>query len=324
MSHKLGIIGAGDIGFNTAEILAVKGYDVVIYNRYHEVEGKPSPYWNAKLGKVMDITDGLQIPSAGNLSLTSSINDLKDCSAVIITAGAKRSHVDETREELAEKNAIIMDGFVDFFASNNILIMVITNPVDSLAQFFIERLALKTGKIYEEVAKRVIGISYVDTMRLKNIIKDELYKKSFKENANIEGFVIGEHGPTMVPLISSVKINGKNMADLFSLAEIENITHNTIIRGNDIIKLTGASSVAGPSFASIYCAQAILNNKEVTIPCSVWDGTRCIGKLAKFKDGFFSSIYNCELDEKERLSLKLSEAALDKQYYSIMKKMGLR
>ena len=105
---KIGIVGAGDIGFNLAEILALQGYDVLIHNRYHAVDNKPSPYWLSKMGKVMDMNDSLQLPQCGEVLLTLELNDLNSTYATVITAGAKRTHIDETREELARKNAAII------------------------------------------------------------------------------------------------------------------------------------------------------------------------------------------------------------------------
>jgi malate dehydrogenase len=320
---RVGIIGAGDIGFNLAELLALRGFNVMIHNRYHAVDGKPSPYWLSKMGTVMDMNDSLQLPGCGEVVLTHNIRDLDDAFATVITAGAKRTHIDETREELAGKNAVIMKGFVPYIAKNpNTLIMIISNPVDSLTQCLIEQTAQATGRSNDEVGKRIVGVSYIDTMRLKNAVKEFLGEAHPEiKDAKIEGLALGEHGPSMVPLLSHVKINGAPLADYASAEQSAAIARQTVLRGNDIIKLTGASSVVGPAHAVMHMILEIADKHKVHLPCSVWDGTRAIGRMAEFTGGAVSGLVTVPMTEDEKERLILSEQALDKQYADIMTRL---
>ncbi|AIL64834.1 Malate dehydrogenase [Rickettsiales bacterium Ac37b] len=317
---RIGIIGAGDIGLNLAEIMALQGYDVVVFNRYHAVDNKPSPYWLSKMGTIMDMNDSLQLPNCGEVSLTSDLSDLSNVNIIVITAGAKRTNTAETREELAGKNARIMDNYINIIAENpNTLILIISNPVDFLTQYLINKISEVSGQTKDKIAQRIIGVSYIDTMRLQNLIR-EFLKTSYPSiiKPKINAIVLGEHGPSMVPITSNVTINGKLLSELASLEQIDYITSHTILRGNDIIKLTGASSVVGPSHAVMHMITNILNDKEALLPCSIWDGKRSIGKLAKFVDRYFTDIIEINISNDEKEKLHISEQTLDTQYKKIM------
>lgn len=321
---KIGIIGAGDIGFNLAEILALQGYDVVIHNRYHEVDGKASPYWLSKMGTVMDMNDSLQLPGCSDVLLTHRLEDLDDAYAIVITAGAKRTHIDETREELAGKNAVIMQGYAPFIARNpDSLVMIVSNPVDSLTQCLIEKVAHIRGVHKDEVGKKIVGVCCIDTMRLKNAVKEFLNEHQPNIiRPVVEGLALGEHGPSMVPLISHVTINGKPLAEFANDTQIEAISRSTVIRGNDIIKLTGASSVVGPAHAVMHMILSITNHAKVALPCSVWDGKRAIGKLAEFENATVTRIIDVPMTQAEAAKLRHSEETLDKQYNAIMARVN--
>jgi malate dehydrogenase len=314
--HKIGIIGAGDIGLNLAEVLALYNYNITVYNRLHLENGVPSSYWLAKQGFIMDLNDSLQIPSCGTVKLTSNFDDLTDLDIIVITAGAKRSSPEETREELAIKNAKIIESFVEVAITNpKSIILIISNPVDFLTQYFIEQAVARSKLTLDIVSKRIFGVSYIDSMRLRNIVKEVLSLRTPNiHKSYVEGIAIGEHGPSMVPLMSHVKIDGKDITKIATEEEIEHIFSQTVLRGNDIIKLTGMSSVTGPAHAAFFMIHQILNQLKTDLTCSVWDGKRCIGKNVVFYKGHFDSIEPTTLTEKEQILFQKSENALDMQY----------
>jgi malate dehydrogenase len=319
---KIGIIGAGDIGFNLAEILALQGFDVIIHNRYHEAGDRPSPYWLEKMGTVMDMNDSLQLPHCGSVVLTSSISDLNGTFANVITAGAKRSSMEETREDLARKNAIIMNNYAAIIAQNpHTLFLVVTNPVDGLTQHLIHSASSVSKRSHDDTGRHVVGVSLIDSMRLKNAVKEFFidHQIPLPSPCHIEGISLGEHGPSMVPLLSHVRINGQPLSEFANEEQQLFIAKQTILRGNDIIKLTGNSSVVGPAHAAMHMIIAIASQRTVTLPCSVWDGQRCIGKVAEFTDGLVSRIVDVPMSDSEQSLLKQSEQALDRQFLSIQK-----
>jgi malate/lactate dehydrogenase len=319
MNKNIGIIGAGDIGITLAELLAVHSYNVKVFNRYHEVDGKPSAQWLGKEGKFMDVTDGLELPGFGEVELTHNLDDLKNNFAVVITAGAKRSSPTETREELAKKNAAIIKGFAQFVVdSSESIILIISNPVDSLTEILIKEVARISSKDTKEVAKRIFGVSLVDSMRLRNIVRTELkILDKLRADTTITGIAVGEHGPSMVPLLSSVKIDGQKLDKFFDERTIEEIKQHTILRGNDIIKLTGASSVSGPAYAAMHMIRSIVEEEHSELPCSSFDGEVAIGQIVKFNKQKFSHIVNITMLDTEKEEYKKSRIALLKQFNAI-------
>lgn len=317
---KIGIIGAGDIGMNIAEVMALKGHDVIIYNRYHEVDGKPGANWLSKMGIVMDMNDSLQLPGAGTVCLVSDLDLLIDVDYIVITAGGKRSSPSETREELAGKNAVIIEGYTDLMIKNaKALVMIVTNPIDFLCAYLINTISEKSGISKADIAKRIIGVSYVDTMRLKNAVKEflEVHHPQLK-NPIIEGIALGEHGPAMVPIMSQVTVNAEPLEKFADVEFIESIRMQTILRGNDIIKLTGASSVMGPAHATCYMIEQIDLNPRVQLPCSVWDGERAIGRLVEFLAHKAHRIINVTKSDVEIDMMKKCQSTLDSQYKNII------
>lgn len=314
-SNKIGVIGAGGIGFNLTQSLARNGFDVFLYNRIHaDANGKPSKEWVEKEGKVDDLNDALEHP----VTLTPTLDDLNGAYAVVITAGATRKE-GETRESLARRNAAIIKQYAPLAAQNpDTLVMVISNPVDGLTRYLIDTVVELSGRKFEDVARKIIGVSYVDTTRLRNLTRIFLEKHHPQlKRPTIEGLVLGEHGPTMVPVISQVKVNGKPLSDFATPAQIEGIVKGVVTRGNDIIVRTGTSAIAGPSIAVINMIKAMKTGKPVQFPCSAWDGTRCIGTLAEFKENNLVRTIPYPLNAKEQAQLDASGEALDKQYSAI-------
>lgn len=319
MRGKIGIIGAGDIGLNLAEILALYSYNVNIYNRYHQKDGEPSEQWLSKQGFVMDLNDSLHIPGRGRVELTHDLDKLTKSDIIIITAGAKRTSPDETREQLACKNAKIMDQYIDLIASSSATILIISNPVDFLTQYIITQTATKHNLSLDQLSQRVFGVSCIDTMRLRNIVKEILAPRMPSINkCYVDGISLGEHGPSMVPLMSKVLVDGVKVAEIAKPEEIQEIAKQTILRGNDIIKLTGASSVTGPAHAALHMVNEIFRQDNSWITCSVWDGQRCIGRNVLFAHRKFKRIEETAMSDHESQMLTKSEQALDKQYDIIM------
>ena len=195
------------------------------------------------------------------------------------------------------------------------LIMVISNPVDGLTRYLIEETAKATGKNKDSLAKRIIGVSYVDTTRLRNLTRVFMEEQhpDIKKPV-IEALVLGEHGQTMVPLTSHVTINGKPLSDYASEAQMDAIVQGVVTRGNDIIVRTGTSAIAGPSIAVINMIKGMDSIASVQFPCSTWDGVRCIGQLAEFKGNAVHQVVKVAMTEQEKAKYEQSAEALDKQF----------
>jgi malate/lactate dehydrogenase len=124
----------------------------------------------------------------------------------------------------------------------------------------------------------------------------------------------------MVPMMSGVTINAKPITEFATESQIESIRRQTILRGNDIIKLTGKSSVLGPSHAVMHMIEQIDTNPKVQLPCSVWDGERAIGRMTQFTARQVSAILSNESTLIEAKMMQDACKSLDKQYKIIVEK----
>lgn len=312
-SKKIGVIGAGAIGFNLAQSLGRNGFNVMLYNRYHtEANGLSSKTWVEKEGKVDDLNDALEHP----VTLTHSLSDLEGAYAIVITAGATRKD-GESRADLTKKNAMIIQEYIPLIeASPNTMVMVITNPIDSLTRYIIEKVSASTHRSIASVAKKIIGVSYVDTTRLRNLVRG-FVQRNYPEitHPDVKALVLGEHGPTMVPLTSQVTVNGRPLLEFARPDQIEQMVRMVVTRGNDIIVRTGTSAVAGPSIAVVAMIKAMATGKPVQFPCSVFDGDVCMGRLVEFKGNTVQHIVeDVPMSGEEQEKLRLSSEALVLSY----------
>lgn len=316
-AKKICIIGAGSIGFNLSQGLAASGFDIVLYNRYHaESDGSPSKSWIEKEGKVDDLNDALENP----VTLTHDASSLQGLYAMVITAGATRKE-GESRADLSRKNANIIKEYIPIIANNlQSMTMVISNPVDGLTRYLIERVAELTGKPVMDIAKKIIGVSYVDTTRLRNLVREFIHKHHPQiVQPEINGLVLGEHGATMVPLVSHIMVNGQPLHTLASPEDIEHIIKGVITRGSDIIVRTGTSAIAGPSIAVINMVKAMAAGAAVRFPCSAFDGESCIGRMVEFEGNIIKQLIDdVPMSSAEQEKLRLSKEALAKQYEEIV------
>jgi len=116
---------------------------------------------------------------------------------VLVTAGAPRSPDMQSRTDLVERNARVIQIIAQAVVPNNpsAVYVVVTNPVDAMATLF----------------KRISGAKFVisagtnlDSQRFRS----ELAKRLAIPITEVSGFVGGEHGNAAVFLWSTVRIAG--------------------------------------------------------------------------------------------------------------------
>ncbi|RYE54587.1 MAG: malate dehydrogenase, partial [Hyphomicrobiales bacterium] len=179
---KIALIGSGQIGGTLALLAAQKELgDVVLFD---VVDGVPQ-------GKALDISQSA--PSQGFDAVikgTSEYKDIEGADVVIVTAGVPRKP-GMSRDDLLEINLKVMEqvgaGIAKY--APNAFVICITNPLDAMVWALQKFSGLPTNK--------VIGMAGVlDSSRFVHFIADEL-KVSVED---VNAFVLGGHGDTMVPL----------------------------------------------------------------------------------------------------------------------------
>lgn len=123
---------------------------------------------------------------------------------IIIAAGATVGPGGvQSRQDLAGKNADVVDSCARAIAQNGHgeeLVLVLTNPVEASVSICCRHLD----------RRRVFGMgAYLDTLRFRREIAAELGVR----RQRVQGLVLGEHGPRMVPCWSTVSVYGFGTPD---------------------------------------------------------------------------------------------------------------
>ncbi|MDR3688387.1 MAG: lactate/malate dehydrogenase family protein [Fimbriimonas sp.] len=224
-------------------------------------------------GEALDLRHGASLTS--NQTFTSSdgysIVDGSDC--VVITAGLRRKP-DETRLELVSRNVSLFKGILANLKgckfNDGATIVVVSNPVDILTH-----LAAQAELVPQT---QVLGLGTVlDTCRFRSLLADH-----FKVNAtDVKALILGEHGDSMVPILSSATIGGVPMSSLPNYeAEIDEVFEFTRKSGAEVIRLKGgAGRAVGVSIKEV--VEAIALNSDKVLPVSSWQkGTLGISDIS--------------------------------------------
>jgi malate dehydrogenase len=253
MRSKITVIGAGFVGSTLVQRLAERDYaDVVMFDIVP----------NMPQGKALDLLEAG--PVLGFDSLVTGTNDYADTAnsdVVVITSGFPRKP-GMSRDDLVKKNQEIVAQVTEQVVKNSphSIIIVVTNPLDAMAQ-----LAYKVSGFPRE---RVIGMAGVlDTARFRTFIAQEV-GASVKD---VQAYVLGGHGDTMVPLSRLCTVAGIPIAQLISGERIEQIVQRTRDGGAEIVKLLGTGSAYfAPSASVLQMIDSIILDKQMIMPCAAY------------------------------------------------------
>ncbi|OII74952.1 lactate malate alpha beta C-terminal domain-containing protein [Cryptosporidium andersoni] len=256
--RRIAVIGSGQIGANVAYI-AIKDNiaDVVLFDI---MEGIPQ-------GKALDITHSATIfGSSSKVIGTNNYVDIEGCDVVVITASVSGRPKDD-RSELMFNNARILDSVAEGVKTYcpNAFVICITNPLDVMVAYFQKASGLPQN--------RVCGMAGVlDTSRFRTLIAEYFGVNTSDVNAN----VIGGHGDTMVPVISSISVGGVPISSfikqgLIGQPQLDEIVKKTRIAWKEIADLLkNATAFFAPAAAAVSMARAYLNDEKSIIPCSAY------------------------------------------------------
>ena len=299
MRKKVSIVGAGNVGATSAHWIAAKELaDVVLID---VVEGIPQ-------GKALDLQEAMPIEKL-DVHVTGS-NDYAataNSDIVIITAGIPRKP-GMSRDDLLHTNYKIMSDVVTKVVAQSpeSILIIVSNPLDAMAQA-----AYRQAGFNRE---RVIGMAGVlDSARFRTFIAQELNVSV----DNVNSFVLGGHGDTMVPLIRYSTVAGIPLSELLSQERIDAIVQRTRDGGAEIVKhLKTGSAFYAPSAAAVEMVEAILKDKKKILPCAAYlqgeygiEGYY-IGVPCKLGAGGLEQIIEIKLTEEEDAALKKSAAAV--------------
>jgi malate dehydrogenase len=83
--------------------------------------------------------------------------------------------------------------------------------------------------------------------------------------------VLGGHGDSMVPLISTTNVSGIPITKFIDKKTLQGIVDRTRMGGGEIVKyLKTGSAYYAPSAGAVQMAEAIVKDKKRVLPCSAW------------------------------------------------------
>src|SRR5437588_1886960 len=238
---------------------------------------------------------------------TNDYADTNNSDIVVITSGLPRKP-GMTRDDLVTKNQDIVGQVTQEVVRNspNCIIIMVTNPLDAMAQ-----LAYHVSGFPRN---RVVGMAGVlDTARFRTFIAQEVGASV----RDVQAYVLGGHGDTMVPLARLCTVAGIPISQLIPAERIEQIVQRARDGGAEIVNLLGTGSAYfAPSASVLQMVDSILLDKKMIMPCAVYlqgeygiDGL-FVGVPVKLGAQGLEQIVEIELDEGERAKLQKSAHAV--------------
>jgi malate dehydrogenase len=301
---KIALIGAGNIGGTLAHLAAIKELgDIVLFD---VVEGVPQ-------GKALDLSqcgpiDGFDAKITG----TNDYADIKGADVIIVTAGVARKP-GMSRDDLLGINLKVMKAVGEGIKNNapDAFVICITNPLDAMVWALREFSGLPHNK--------VVGMAGVlDSGRFSTFLAQE-FDVSVRD---VNTFVLGGHGDTMVPVVQYSTVAGIPVPDLIKQGRstkerIDAIVQRTRSGGGEIVALlkTGSAYYA-PATSGIAMAEAYLNDQKRLLPCAAYvegkyglDGLY-VGVPVIIGAGGVEQIIEIELDSEAKSNLQVSVDAV--------------
>jgi malate dehydrogenase len=254
---KIALIGAGNIGGVLAHLILLKRLGDVVLFDVNEDSSK---------GKALDLLQSCPIEGIDATIIgTSDYKDITNADVVIVTAGVAR-RPNMSRDDLLEINAKVMctvgEGIKNYCPSA--FVICVTNPLDIMV-----RLLQQFSNIPDNMIVGMAGV--LDTARFRSFLAQE-FKVSVQQ---VQAYVLGGHGDTMVPLFGLSSVAGVSLTNLIEQGvttqeRMEAIVARTRNGGGEIVSLlkTGSAYYA-PATAAITMASSYLLDQKSVIPCTV-------------------------------------------------------
>ena len=253
MNRKVTVVGgAGNVGATVARSIAEKSLaDVVIIDI---ADTKAA-------GVALDIYETCPIIGSDSRVIGGSDWSAAAGSDVVVITSGKPRKPGMSRDDLVKDNFAIMESIAPNLVkyTPDAVVVPVANPLDAMSQALF--------KLTRFPRERIIGMAGVlDSARMSTFIAMELGVSV----QNINSFVLGGHGDTMVPLARYSTVAGIPITDLMDKATIDRISARTAGGGLEITQLVGTSAWYAPGASVVEMVESILLDKKKILPCSVY------------------------------------------------------
>ncbi|HZS45748.1 MAG TPA: malate dehydrogenase [Blastocatellia bacterium] len=297
--NKITVVGAGNVGASAAQLLAYKELgDVVLVD---VIDGIPQ-------GKALDLAEAAPVNRYDSRLIgANSYEQTANSDVVVITAGIARKP-GMSRDDLLNTNTQIVKSVTEQVVkfSPNCILVIVSNPLDAMTH-----VAYKVSGFPKH---RVVGMAGVlDSARMRCFLAEALDVSV----ENVNAFVLGGHGDTMVPLPRYSTCAGIPIPELLPKEQIDAIVQRTRDGGAEIVKLLkSGSAYYAPAASSVEMVEAILKDKKKVLPaCALLEGEYGINGLfvgvpVKLGARGIEQIFEISLTNEERSALQKSAAAV--------------
>lgn len=257
-ARKVVVVGAGQVGATFAYALAQSGVadEIAMIDLDEELVR----------GQVLDLQHGRFFFPSVAIEVGDK-EDYADAQVVVITAGSSQKP-GETRLDLLQRNAKIMESIVDDIIAqgSNAVILVVTNPVDVLTYVAHRRSGWPRG--------RVLGSGTVlDSARFRYMLSQHCGV----DVHNMHAYILGEHGDSEFAAWSMTHLAGVSIDDYCPQCTLTPCEHwgeerqkiEDAVRDSayHIIDYKGATSYA-VGLALVRIVGAILRNERSVLTVS--------------------------------------------------------
>ncbi|MCG2784373.1 MAG: L-lactate dehydrogenase [Anaerolineae bacterium] len=310
-SRKVVIVGAGAVGSTFAYALAQKG----VADEICLMDANP----DFAAGQVLDLAHGLPFFPSVQIRVGET-GDYADAQVIVITAGAKQLP-GESRLELLQKNAAMVESIVDEVVAQNsqAVLVLATNPVDVLTHVALKRSGWPKG--------RVIGSGTVlDSSRFRYLISQHCNV----DVGNVHAYILGEHGDSEVAAWSMTHVGGVSIDKYCPMcgncqdwpAQRERIVREVRDSAYHIINYKG-STYFGIGMSLVRIVGTILQDQNSVLTVSTYlDGEYnirdvCLGIPCIVGQGGVKRIIETELYPEEQAALERSAKILQEGLASL-------
>ncbi|XP_033149004.1 L-lactate dehydrogenase B chain-like [Drosophila busckii] len=194
--NKVSIIGTGMAGIACAMALVSRGISSNI--ALHDI--------NQELCEAerLDLLHGAMFTSTSKINKCTTVESTKNSRVIIISAGA-RTTGKQSRLDVAHESADIIKQVVPeaLKYSPKAVFIIASNPVDVMTWYTRELTNLPIERCFSSGC-------HLDTARFRMYIAKQLKLSAH----SVDGYVLGEHGDSSVPIWSSVTVGGVPLIDI--------------------------------------------------------------------------------------------------------------
>lgn len=249
---KVAVVGCGRVGITSAFTMYLKNTanEIMLFGR--DVD--------KLIGEQLDFMHSLSFIGTTNITVSGEYEALEGADVVVFTAGVAQKE-GETRLDLVRNNTQIIQTMIPEIVKHapDAKIIMVANPVDILTYKAVEIASLPRGRVFGS------GTT-LDTARFRYHLS-EFLKVNPK---SIHGYILGEHGDSSFPTLSSANVGGQPIATLKGFSEEKAMEAYTKAR-DAAYKIIAAKGATYYAIAVVInqLVDAILSNAKRVYPLSI-------------------------------------------------------